>query len=528
MADAPTARPVVLESGIEVPPAVAPPGGAPAAIGAPGEFPYTRGIHPLMYRRQPWTMRQYAGFGSPERTNERFRLLIGHGQDALNVALDLPTQMGLDSDDPAAADEVGRVGMAVDTVDDLARAFDGIPLGKVSVSLTVNATAPVLFAMFLAVAEDRGVPPGELRGTLQNDILKEFLGRGAWIYPVEPSVRLVVDVIEHAARHCPRYHPVSVCGYHLRESGATPAQEAGWALEIARAYLDGALARGLPVDSFAPRFSFNFNVFGNLWEQVAKFRAVRRLWARMLRDELGARDPRSWQLKMIAGGGGSGLTAEEPLVNVVRGAYYALAAALGGAQTMALCCYDEAYTIPSAEASLLSLRTMQVLAEETGVADVADPLGGSWFVEWLTDRMEERIAGARAEVRGRLVAAIRSGELQRALGRGAYDFERRVRAGEIPRVGVNRHVPDVAARPAVALHPYDPAEAERKVRELRRAKATRESGAVAAALDGVRRAAEKETNVVPPILEAVRARATVGEVSAALRSVFGTYEEPPF
>ena len=532
-------RRVVLESGIEVKPAYGPADVAGGGPPPPGEYPFTRGIHPEMYRARPWTMRQYAGFGTPARTNERFRTLLAHGQDALNVAFDLPTQMGLDSDDPRAEGEVGRVGMAVDDVEDLARAFEGIPLDRVSVALTINAPATVLLAMLLVVAEERGVPWDRLRGTTQNDVLKEFVGRGAWVFPARESVRLVVDTIEHCARRVPRWNAVSVCGYHLRESGATPDQEMALAFEIARAYLDAALARGVTADEVARQTTFNFNVFGNLWEQVAKFRAGRRRWATILREEYAAKDPRSLHLRMIAGGGGGGLTLEEPENNVVRGAYYALAAALGGAQTMALCCYDEAYTIPSEQASLLALRTMQILADETGLCDTADPLGGSYYVEWLTDRMEERIRAFEARIRGMggIVRAIEDGHVQRLVARQAYEAEKRLRSGETPKVGVNRHVVEgvhgadgVGGRPApaVALHPYDEAAALEKGREIAERRARRPAAAVAEALEAVRRAARGTQNTMDSILAAVRARATVGEVTAALKDVFGEFREPSF
>jgi methylmalonyl-CoA mutase N-terminal domain/subunit len=523
-------RRVILESGIEVKPVYTAEDAAGADPALPGSYPFTRGIHPLMYRQQPWTMRQYAGFGTPAQTNERFRTLLAHGQNALNVAFDLPTQLGLDSDDPRAEAEVGRVGMAVDTIDDLEEAFAGIPFEEISIALTINAPAPILLAMMLAIAQERGVAWHRLRGTLQNDILKEFIGRGAWIFPVGPSIRLVTDTVEFCARNAPKYNAVSVCGYHLRESGATPDQEMALAFAIARAYLDAALARALSADEVAAKITFNFNVFGNLWEQVAKFRAGRRRWATLLRDEYGARDPRSMQLRMIAGGGGGGLTLEEPENNIVRGAYYALAAALGGAQTMALCCYDEAYTIPSEKASLLALRTMQILAEETGLCDTADPLGGSYYIEWLTSRMEEKILQFEAQVRslGGIARAVETGTIQKLLAGQAYAYERSLRQGGIPRVGVNRFATPGGAAPQVELHPYDAASAEAKAKRLRETRARRPAEAVRAALDAVRRAAEGTGNTMPAILDAVRARATVGEITAALKEIFGEFREPAF
>ncbi|HLE69493.1 MAG TPA: acyl-CoA mutase large subunit family protein, partial [Vicinamibacteria bacterium] len=435
--------PLFNESGIEVKPLytaedLAASGGE-SGIGRPGEFPFTRGIHELMYRKRPWTMRQYAGFGTPEETNERFRFLIENGQTGLNVAFDLPTQMGLSSDDPLAEGEVGRVGMAVDTLEDFEIAFDGIDLDEITVSLTINGAAVTLMAMYFALAEKRGYDLARLRGTAQNDILKEYVGRGTWIFPVEPSIRLVGDTIEYCAEKVPRYSPVSVCGYHIRESGASPVQEMAYAFLIAKAYIDHVLARGLTVDDFASRLSFNFDIHGNLFEQVAKFRAGRRLWARIVREEYGARDPQSSWMRMIAGGGGGGLTIEEPENNIIRGAYYALVSALSGTQTMALCCYDEAYTIPSEKASRLSLRTMQILVEEIGLCDTVDPLGGSYYVETLTNQMEEKIRAVMEEVDGKggIVRAIAEGRIQAAVSRQAYENVKKLERGDVRKVGVN-------------------------------------------------------------------------------------------
>jgi methylmalonyl-CoA mutase N-terminal domain/subunit len=364
---------VINESGIEVKPLytaadVAASGGM-EMVGEPGQYPFTRGIHREMYRKQPWTMRQYAGFGNPADTNQRFKYLIANGQTGLNVAFDLPTQIGLDSDDPLAEGEIGRVGMSIDTLRDFEIAFDGIDLKKITVSLTINGAAAILIAMYLAMAEKRGYDIKELRGTAQNDILKEFIGRGTWIFPVEPSIRLVGDTIEYCAKEAPKYTPVSVCGYHIRESGATPAQEMAYAFCIAKAYADDAIKRGLPVDEFAGRLSYNFNIFGNIFEQVCKFRAGRSLWAKIMKEEYGAEKPGSMWLRMIAAGGGGGLTFEQPEVNIVRGAYYALISALSGTQTMALCSYDEAYTIPTEYSARISLRTMQLLIAEMGLTE---------------------------------------------------------------------------------------------------------------------------------------------------------------
>ncbi|MDQ7781113.1 MAG: methylmalonyl-CoA mutase family protein, partial [Planctomycetota bacterium] len=439
-------RDVVLESGITVKPVYGPDDlkcvDFARDIGKPGEFPFTRGIHSLMFRAQPWTMRQYAGFGTPTETNRRFKYLISHGQNALNVAFDLPSQNGLDSDDPRAEGEVGRVGMPVDTLDDMETAFDGIPIDKVSVSLTINSMATVMLAMYLAVAERRNIPRDQVRGTLQNDILKEYIGRGTWIYPVEPSIKLIVDTIEFCAKELPRYNPLSVCGYHIRESGATPAQEMAYALLIAETYGRRAIERGLKPDEFLSRFSFNFDIHGNLWEQVAKFRAGRRMWARIAKESLGATDPKSMMLRMIAGGGGGGLTIEEPENNIVRGAYYALASALSGTQTMALCSYDEAYSIPSEKAALISLRTMQILADEMGLCDTVDPLAGSYYIESLTAEMEKKIIEHMKEVEsaGGVVRCVEEGVIQKKVARQAYEHELALERGEFVKVAVNKYV----------------------------------------------------------------------------------------
>ncbi|HKZ87121.1 MAG TPA: methylmalonyl-CoA mutase family protein [Anaerolineae bacterium] len=525
-------REVILESGIAVRPVYGPEdleGIDPARdIGQPGEFPFTRGIHPLMYRARPWTMRQYAGFGAPAETNERFKFLIANGQNALNVAFDLPTQMGLDSDDPLAEGEIGRVGMAVDTLADMEVAFEGIPIDKISVSLTINAVAAPIMAMYFVVAERHGLPLTDVRGTAQNDILKEYIGRGAWIFPVEPAIRLIGDTIEFCARHAPKYYPVSVCGYHIRESGANPVQEIAYAYCIARAYIREGLKRGLHVDDFAERISFNFDIFGNLFEQVAKFRAARRLWAKLLRDEFGAQKPGSMQMKMIAGGGGGGLTIEEPENNIVRGAYYALISALSGAQTMALCCYDEAYTIPTEKASLISLRTMQILAEEMGLCDTVDPLAGSYYVEWLTNEMERRIVAEMQRVddeMGGIVRAVSEGAVQREVAHQALNVEQGIQQGTIPKIGVNRYRLEDEQRD-VQLHEYRSEQAQESIRRTNEVRASRDAQAVAAALAKVRDAASSGQNVMPAMMDAVRAYATLGEITQTLKQVFGVFREP--
>ena len=524
-------RPATLESGIEVEPVYGPEeverSGGFKGVGAPGEYPFTRGIHPLMYRKRPFTMRQYSGFGTARETNERFRWLIANGQTGLNVAFDLPTQIGLDSDDPMAEAEVGRVGMAVDSLLDMEEAFEGVDLEKITVSLTINGAAAVLMAMYFAMAEKRGYDLSALRGTAQNDILKEYVGRGTWVFPVEPSIKLIGDTIEFCARRLPKYSPVSVCGYHIRESGALPHEEMAYAFLIARAYMDHVIERGLAVDEFASRLSFNFDIHGNFLEQIAKFRAGRRMWARCVKEEYGAENPRSMVLRMIAGGGGGGLTVEQPELNIVRTAYYALASALSGTQTMALCSYDEAYTIPTEKAARLTLRTMQIVIEETGICDTVDPLGGGWAVETITNQMEEKIAEAMTEVAGwgGIVRAIADGHLQSHVSRRAFEQEKAVRSGQTRKVGVNCYRLD-EEEPDVALHPHRPEELERARKRLVDLRGERDNSAVESALDGVRAAAAAMENVMPAVMGAVTVYATVGEIMEALKREYGEFREP--
>ncbi len=522
-------RDVRLHAGIPVKPVYGPDDvGAPPA--PPGQYPYTRGIHPAMYRDRLWTMRQYVGFGTPAETNARFKYLMSHGQDALNVAFDLPTQLGLDSDDARAEGEVGRVGMAIDTLADMEAAFDGIPLDRVSVSLTINSMAAPITAMYYAVADKQGAAADRVVTTPQNDILKEFVARGTWVYPVDPSLRLVGDLIEFSARHYPRSNPVSVCGYHIREAGCTTTQEMAYGLAIARAYVELMLARGMSVDEFAPRISFNFTCWGKIFEEVAKFRAGRTLYATMLRERFGATNPKSWMFRTLIGGGGSSFVVQEPENNIVRGAYIALAAALSGAQTMALPTYDEAYTIPSAKAQLIALRTMQICAEESGAADTADPLGGSYYVEALTTEMERAIAAELEHVEqlGGIVEAVKSGAIQAEVAREAYRFEQRLAAGEVKKVGVNCYVGERAAEadPDVEVYAFDPRVAEAQLASLARVRRERDESSVIASLRRLADEARGTTNLMPAILEGVKAYATLGEIARAMRAVFGEYKEP--
>jgi methylmalonyl-CoA mutase N-terminal domain/subunit len=524
-------RPARLESGIDVKPVYRPEdvesSGGWEGVGEPGSFPFTRGIHPLMYRKRPFTMRQYSGFGTAHETNERFKWLIANGQTGLNVAFDLPTQIGLDSDEEMAEGEVGRVGMAVDSLLDFEEAFDGVDLDRITVSLTINGAAVVLMAMYFAMAAKRRYDLSTLRGTAQNDILKEFVGRGTWVFPVEPSIRLVGDTIEYCAQHLPKYSPVSVCGYHIRESGALPHEEMAYAFLIARAYMDHVIGRGLGVDEFASRLSFNFDIHGNFLEQISKFRAGRRLWARTVRDDYGATDPRSMVLRMIAGGGGGGLTIEQPELNIVRTAYFALASALSGTQTMALCSYDEAYTIPTEKAARITLRTMQIVIEETGICDTVDPLGGSWAVETLTNQMEGKILDAMTEVEGwgGIVSAISDGQLQAHVSRRAFEREKAIRSGELRQVGVNCYRIE-EEEPQVELHPYRAAEAEQARTRLAALRKERDSAKVKRCLAAVQRAAAAGDNVMPAVIAAVTAYATVGEIMGALKAELGSFREP--
>ena len=528
----PTVKAVVNESGIEVKPlytkADVEASGGLRMLGDPGEYPFTRGIHRLMYRKQPWTMRQYAGFGNPRETNQRFKYLIANGQTGLNVAFDLPTQIGLDSDDPLAEGEVGRVGMSIDTLRDFEIAFDGIDLDKITVSLTINGAAAILIAMYLAMAEKRGYDITKLRGTAQNDILKEFIGRGTWVFPVQPSIKLVGDTIEYCARHAPKYSPVSVCGYHIRESGATPVQEMAYAFCIAKAYADEAISRGLSVDEFAGRLSYNFNIFGNIFEQVAKFRAGRSLWAKIMKEQYQAREPGSMWLRMIAGGGGGGLTFEQPEVNIVRGAYYALIAALSGTQTMALCSYDEAYTIPTEYSARLSLRTMQLLVEEMGLTETVDPLGGSYYVETMTNEMRARMEEIMAQVdaEGGIVKLVSEGIIQSRVSAQAYRMQRAIDSGEFRKVGVNCYRNEHEDEHPVEFHAYNEEDARVQVDALNRVRGERDNRQVRAALAKVRADAQAGRNVMPALMEAVKAYASVGEMTNELVAVYGRYREP--
>jgi len=495
-------------------------------LGSPGEYPFTRGIHKLGFRSRAWTTRQYSGFGTPKETNERWKLLISQGQTGLNVAFDLPTQMGYDSDDLMAEGEVGRVGMAVDSLRDFEIAFKDIALDKIGSGLTINAVASIMVAMYQAVAEKYGFSKQQISATPQNDILKEIVGRGAWIFPVEPAVRLIGDIIEYAVKEMPRANPVSVCGYHIREAGATPVQEIAYAIQIANAYIDNVLERGYDIDDFVGRFSFNLDVFGNLWEQVAKFRAARKLWAKNIKERYGAKNDKSMFLRGIFGGGGGGLTKEEPENNIVRSAYYALAAALSGAQTMALCSYDEAYTIPTPHSALISLRTLQLLMDEVGLRDTVDPLAGSYFIETLTKQMEEKIVEEMATIDtiGGMVKAVSSGYIQKEVARQAYEFEKGVQSGDLIKIGVNKYTGGEEGK--VELHEYSDESAIEHIKSLKELKKTRNNKDVTRTLKALEKATKDKVNVMPYLVDCCKAYATVGEMTGVFRDIFGEFVEP--
>jgi methylmalonyl-CoA mutase N-terminal domain/subunit len=523
---------VIYQSGIEVKPSYGPKDLEAIGfdydedLGDPGQYPFTRSIHPLGYRSRAWTTRQYTGFGTPQDTNERFKYMIANGQNGLNVAFDLPTQMGYDSDSPQSEGEVGRVGMAVDSLQDFEIAFKDIQFDRIGSGLTINAVASIMLAMYQATAEKFGYSKETISATPQNDILKEMIGRGAWIFPVEPSVRLVCDTIEYSVKELPRCNPVSICGYHIRESGATPSQEVGFAFEIAKTYIDNLVGRGLSPDDFVGRFSFNLNVFGNLWEQIAKFRAARKLWARLLKEEYGVTNKKNQFLRGLFGGGGSGLTKEQPENNIIRGAYYGLAAALSGAQTTALCSFDEAFTIPTPRAALLSLRTLEILMEEVGLRDTVDPLAGSYFIETITKEMEDKIKEEmlRVQKTGGMTKAISSGYIQREVAMQAYDFEKSLQNGEIIKVGVNKYAE--GDQPDVELHEYDDSWVNTQISRLKELRRTRDNREVNRSLKSLQKTAKSGNNVMPDLVDCCRAYATVGEMTAVFRDVFGEWDEP--
>ncbi len=492
-------------------------------LGDPGAFPFTRGPYPTMYRGRLWTMRQYAGMGTADDTNRRFRYLLEHGQTGLSTAFDLPTQMGLDSDHPLAEGEVGKTGVAIDSIDDMRRLFDGIPLGEVSTSMTINATAPILLLLYELVAEEQGVAPADLEGTVQNDLLKEYAARGTYIYPPRPSMRLITDLFAYCAERIPRWNTISISGYHMREAGSTAAQEIAFTLADGIAYVQAALDAGLHVDDVAPRLSFFFACHMHFFEEIAKFRAARRIWASIMRERFGAQDERSMMLRFHTQTGGATLTAQQPENNIVRTTLEALAAVLGGTQSLHTNAFDEALALPTEESAKIALRTQQVIGYETGVPEVVDPFGGSYYVESLTDELERLALGYldRIDAMGGAVAAIEAGFYQDEIHEAAFRIQQAIERGDRVVVGVNRF--EVPEEPRPDLQRIGEEEVAAQVARLRGFRAARDQPAVDAALAAVEAAASGSDNLLPPMREALRARATLGEVSDALRRVFGEY-----
>jgi methylmalonyl-CoA mutase, N-terminal domain len=498
------------------------------SIGLPGEYPFTRGVYRSMYRGRLWTMRQFAGFGTAEETNERFRYLLDQGQTGLSTAFDMPSLMGHDSDHPRSLGEVGREGTAIDTVADMETLFAGIPVEDVSVSMTINAPAAIMLAFYVVAAERRGVGPEALAGTIQTDILKEYIAQKEWCFPVDPAMRLVGDMIEWCASAMPRWHPISISGYHIREAGSTAAQELAFTLKDGLTYVEQAVARGLDVDDFAPRLSFFFNAHIDFFEEIAKYRAARRIWARELRETFGAREERSWLMRFHTQTAGVSLTAQQPLNNIVRTAIEALAGVLGGTQSLHTNSFDEALALPTEEAVRVALRTQQIIAEETGVANTIDPLGGSYFVEALTDRMEEQAYDyfRKIDELGGMVEAVKRGFPQREIADAAFRYQQEVEAGIRNVVGVNKYLEgDDFPTPILRI---DPSLEGKQIERVQRVRASRDGDAAAAALSALERAAHDENaNLMPLLLEAGRADVTEGEIVQTLQSVFGSYTETP-
>jgi methylmalonyl-CoA mutase N-terminal domain/subunit len=493
-------------------------------LGQPGAYPYTRGIYPTMYRGRPWTIRQYSGFGTAEATNERWRLLLASGGTGLSCAFDLPTQMGYDSDAARAEGEVGKVGVAIDSIDDMRILLGGLPLDKVTTSMTINATAAILLLLYELVAEEQGVPAAKLGGTIQNDILKEYVARGTYIYPPRPSMRLITDIFAYCRERLPSWNTISISGYHIREAGSTAVQEIAFTLANGIAYVEAAIAAGLAVDEFAGRLSFFWNAHNNLFEEVAKYRAARRMWAKIMSERFGAKDERSKLLRFHTQTGGSTLTAQQPENNIVRVTLQSLAAALGGTQSLHANGFDEALGLPTEKAARIAVRTQQIVADESGITDTVDPLGGSYFVESLTDAVEadawayiEKIDGM-----GGAVAAIEAGYMQEEIEQAAYAYTKAVDSGTKPIIGVNRYIDDNPE--AGEVFPIDPALQAHQVERVRRTRAERDQAAVDAALADVTAAARDSANLLPPMREALRLRATLGEVSDVLRAEFGVFQ----
>ncbi len=522
--DAKTKRQPATLSGIPVKSCYTP-DDAPHPLPAPGEFPYTRGIHKTMYRGRLWTMRQFSGFATPEETNARYRYLLSQGQTGLSVAFDLPTLMGVDADHPTAEGEVGKCGVAISSLEDMETLFDGIPLGDVTVSMTINSPAPVLFAMYLAVAEKQGADWNRISGTLQNDMLKEYIAQKEYLYPPRPSLKLVTDVIEFATRHVPKFNPVSISGYHIREAGSTAVQELAFTLRDGIEYVDWALARGLDIDSFAPRLSFFFNAHNDFFEEIAKYRAARRMWAHIMRDRYGAKDERSWKMRFHTQTAGCSLTWQQPYNNVIRTAVQAMAAVLGGTQSLHTNSLDEAYALPSEHAVTLALRTQQVIAYESGVTATPDPLGGSYYVEWLTDEVERRAWEyiRKIDAMGGMIPAIEQNFPQREIAEASFQYQRQVEDGEAVIVGVNRFQSEEEEH--IDLLQIDESSARRQREKLAALRARRDAARVAECLEALRTAARQDRNTMPLLIDAVKAYVTVGEICEAFRQVYGAWTE---
>ncbi|RME89019.1 MAG: methylmalonyl-CoA mutase [Anaerolineae bacterium] len=495
-------------------------------LGLPGEYPFTRGIHPTMHRGKLWTMRMFAGFGTAEETNARFKYLLEQGQTGLSIAFDLPTLMGYDTDAPEALGEFGKCGVAVSSLKDMEILLKDIPLDKVSTSMTINSPAAVLWAMYIATAEKQGVRPDQLRGTIQNDILKEYIAQKEYIFPPEPSMRLVVDTMEFGSKYVPKWNTISISGYHIREAGATAAQELAFTLADGMEYVRWGMARGMDVDTFAPRLSFFFNAHNDFFEEIAKYRAARRIWAREMRETFGAKNPRSWLMRFHTQTAGCSLTAQQPEINVVRVAIQALAAVLGGTQSLHTNSLDEALALPSEKAVTIALRTQQIIAEESGVANTVDPLGGSFYVEALTNRLEKQAYDyfRRIEELGGVLPAIEKGFFQSEISDSAYRYQREIDEGVRKIVGVNAYADDLPL--SIPLLEMDPHGYDRQVNRLKELRKTRDQGRVGQALDRLRIACQGTENTMPYILDAVRAYATLGEIIGVMREVFGTYQEP--
>jgi methylmalonyl-CoA mutase N-terminal domain/subunit len=503
-------------------------------LGSPGEYPFTRGIYPTMYRGRLWTMRQFAGFGGPEETNRRFKYLLEHGQTGLSTAFDMPTLMGLDSDHPLADGEVGVEGVAVDTLRDFEILFDGIPLDKVSTSFTINPSAPVIYAMYIAIGDQQGVPRDQLRGTIQNDMLKEFIAQKEWVIPPRPSVDLIVDIFEFGIKETPKFNLISISGYHIREAGSTAIQELAFTIADGCAYVEAAIRRGIDIDKLGPQLSFFFNSHNSFFEEIAKFRAARRLWARLMRERYGAKTEESWKLRFHTQTAGCSLTEQQPLNNIIRVTIQALAAVLGGTQSLHTNSYDEALALPSEEAVRIALRTQQIIAYESGVADTIDPLAGSYFVEALTNEIERAALDyiKKIEEMGHgsilegVLAGIENGFFQREIAQAAYEYQKQVESGEQIIVGVNKYVMPQDEKAKVNILRVDPEVQRRQIERLKRVRAERDNRAVKRALERLEEAARSRENTMPYILEAVKAYASVGEIMEVLKKVHGAYREP--